>query len=159
MTLYAANGTTQLTKTAAQAKVASVPVTDPVVRVTEHLYVGHRNDGTAYPPDGRRLKFYAGQLVKQSELDACFPAGVITSFSVTSVPLAGGTLITLKGKNFTPTVAANAVTVGATNATEIKVIDEDTISFRAPAKTAGTYDVVVATDAGNVTATGALTYA
>lgn len=158
MTLYGANGS-QLTKTAAAGKTAAVPVTDPVIRVTEHLYEGTRPDGSAWPPAGRRLKFHEGQLIKQSELDALFPAATIASITPATGPAAGGTNVTIKGKNFTPTTAANAVTFGGTNATNIKVVDDTTITCTTPARSAGAANVVVVTDAGNVTAANAFTFA
>jgi hypothetical protein len=158
MTLHAANGS-QLSKSAAAAKTAAVPVTDPIVRVTEHLYEGFRPDGTSWPPSARRLKFYPGQEILQSELDALFPAATVTSISpATGVP-AGGTTITIVGTNFTPTASASAVTFGGTNATDIVVVDDTTITCKTPAKTAGAYDVVVTTDAGAATKTAGFTYA
>ncbi|MET7335947.1 IPT/TIG domain-containing protein [Nonomuraea sp. NPDC005650] len=158
MTLYGANGG-QLTKTAAAAKTSAVPVTDPVIKVNENLYEGVRPDGSAWPPAGRKLKFFEGQLIKQSELDALFPAAAITSITPATGAVAGGTNVTIRGKNFTPTAAANAVTFGGTNATNIKVVDDTTITCTTPAKTAGAVNVVVAADAGAVTATNGFTFA
>ncbi|MGW0486178.1 IPT/TIG domain-containing protein [Nonomuraea sp. NPDC003214] len=157
MTLYAANGT-QLTKTTAAAKVDDVPVTDPIVEVTEDLIEGFRPEGTTFPPQARRLWKTAGTLIRQSELDAMFPAGEITSVSPATGPAAGGTAITIKGRNFTPTASASAVTVGGANATDIVVVDEQTITCKTPAGTAGAQDVVVTTDAGAVTKVDVFTY-
>lgn len=157
MTLYGANGS-QLTKSQAEAKTEDVPVTDPVVEVTEHLYEGFRPEGTAFPPSGRRLKFYEGQLIRQSQLDALFPDATITSITPAEGPVEGGTAVTIRGTNFTPTSAANAVTFGGANATNIKVLDETTITCTTPARTAGEQDVVVTTDAGSVTKTDGFTY-
>ncbi|MFG1977017.1 IPT/TIG domain-containing protein [Nonomuraea fuscirosea] len=158
MTLYGANGS-QLTKTAAADKTESVPVTDPVIEVTENLYEGNRPDGSAWPPAGRKLKFYEGQLIRQSELDGMFPAATIDSITPATGAAAGGTTVTIKGSNFTPTVSASAVTFGGTNATDIKVVDDTTITCKTPAKTAGAYNVVVTSDAGAVTKTNGFTYA
>ncbi|MER5649707.1 IPT/TIG domain-containing protein [Streptosporangium sp. NPDC002524] len=154
MTLYASNGT-QLTKSAAAAKVASVPVTDPIVRVTENLYVGKRHDGTRFPEGGRSLFATAGELIPQSRLDAQFVDATITSVTPATGLAAGNTLLTIKGTNFTP---GSAPAVGGTAATSVTVVDEFTITCRSPAKTAGAYAVTVTTDANVATKANAFTY-
>ncbi|MBG0818770.1 IPT/TIG domain-containing protein [Planomonospora sp. ID82291] len=155
MTLYAANGT-RLTKTTAQAKKTAVPVLDPIVEVTENLYEGVRLDGTNFPESGRRLKFPAGAHIRQSQLDACFPAGTVAALSPAAGAAAGGDTVTITGTNFTP---GTTVTFGGTAATAIIVINDKTLTCKTPAKTEGAVDVVVTTDAGAVTKTGAFTYA
>ncbi|WP_170223050.1 IPT/TIG domain-containing protein [Nonomuraea turkmeniaca] len=155
MTLYAENGA-QLTKAAAQAKTAAVPVTDPLIRVAENLYVGHRADGTTFPGSGRKLKFAKDTIIPRSKLDACFPAAIVTTISPANGPAAGGTQVTIKGANFTP---GSTVTFGGTAATGVTVVDESTIRCTTPAEDAGAADVAVTTDADTVTKTGAFTYA
>ncbi|MFI9845121.1 IPT/TIG domain-containing protein [Nonomuraea sp. NPDC051941] len=155
MTLHAADGT-QLTKATAATKVTAVPVTDPVVQVTEDLAEGFCPDGTAFPPIGRRRKFRAGELIRQSQLDAMFPAAEITSVSPATGAVAGGTAITLKGKNFTP---GTTVSVGGSNATAVTVVDATTIRCTTPAHAAGAVAVAVTTDAGTATKNTAFTYA
>lgn len=154
MTMYRANGT-QITKATAATLVTAVPVTDPEVRATEHLYEGVRADGTIFPPQRRRLKFRAGQIIKQSQLDACFPLPAIASISPATGPAAGNTLVTIKGANFTP---GTTVTFGGTAAGSVTVVDEATLTCRTPAKAAGAVDVVVTNDAGAATRTGGFIY-
>lgn len=155
MTLYGANGA-QLTKVAAQGKKTNVPVTDPLIKVTENLYVDFKPDGTAFPGSGRKLKFPKDSIIRQSKLDACFPAAIVATVSPVTGPAAGGTQVTVKGTDFTP---GSTVTFGSTAATGITVVDETTIRCTTPAKAAGAVDVAVTTDAGAVTKTGAFTYA
>ncbi len=156
MTLYAANGSTQLSKTAAQAKVAAVPVTDPVVQVTENLYEGSRPDGTDFPEGRKRLKFPQGALIRQSELDACFPAATVDSVAPATGGVAGGTTVKIKGTGFTP---GSTVTFGGTAATGVVVKDEKTITCVTPAKAAAAYAVAVTTDTGAASKANAFTYA
>ncbi|MGW2221538.1 IPT/TIG domain-containing protein [Nonomuraea sp. NPDC001684] len=155
MALYGANGA-QLTKAQANAKTAAVPVTDPVVRVTENLYVGRRFDGTAYPEAKRELRFPKDALIKKSLLDGMFPDATITAISPASGAAAGGDSVTIRGTDFTP---GSTVTFGGTAATSIVVVDERTITCKTPAKAAGAVAVAVATDAGTVTSgASAFTY-
>jgi hypothetical protein len=72
-----------------------------------------------------------------------------------ALALAGGK-VTAEGQNFKGTTG---VTVGGTAATNVAVVDDSTLTFTAPAKAAGTYDVVVTNPNGSKTETGALTYA
>lgn len=77
---------------------------------------------------------------------------VITSISPsTGLATAGGTLVTISGQYFT---GATTVTFGGTAATTFRVISPNTISAVVPAKTAGTYEVVVTTPNGANGTTG-----
>jgi hypothetical protein len=73
MAVFGADKTTRL---AAKANVATTPapVPDPLVIVTNNVYVTHAYDGIKDETTGRdknlRLKFHAGQVVRQSEIDA-----------------------------------------------------------------------------------------
>ncbi|TMR97329.1 IPT/TIG domain-containing protein [Nonomuraea basaltis] len=153
--MYRANGT-QINKTTAATLVTAVPVTDPLVKVSERIYEGVRAEGSKYPNIRRRLKFATGQVIRQSELNDCFPAPTIKSISPVTGPAAGNTLVTIKCTNATP---GTTVTFGGTAATSITVIDEATITCRTPAKSAGASDFVVTNDSAAATATGGFTYA
>ncbi|MEU4513227.1 IPT/TIG domain-containing protein [Nonomuraea wenchangensis] len=153
--MYRDNGT-QISKTQAQALVASVPVTDPLVKVSEHLYEGVRADGTTYPPRRRKLVFRKDQIIRTSELNAYFPAPTIASISPATGAAAGNTLVTVKGGNFS---VGTTVTFGGTAATSVTVVNETTLTCRTPAKTAGAADVVVTNDSASATRTGGFTYA
>ena len=73
------------------------------------------------------------------------PLPVISALSPTGGTTAGGTLVTIKGRKFT---GATAVTFGGTAATSFTVLDDTRIVAVAPAKAAGTADVVVTTPGG-----------
>lgn len=103
-----------------------------------------------------RLAFRAGQVVKQSEIDALFADATIDTITPATGPAAGGTDVVIRGTNFG---GVTAVQFGGTAATQVKVVDETTITCRTPAKTAGPYAVAVVDDAGTVTkASPAFTY-
>ncbi|MEU4703363.1 IPT/TIG domain-containing protein [Nonomuraea dietziae] len=155
MTMYRANGT-QINKTTAATLVTAVPVPDPLVRVTEHLWEGVRAEGTTFPPARLRLKYRKDQVIPRSLLlEACFPAPTVSAVSPATGPAAGNTLTTVKGTNFT---VGSTVTFGGTAATSVTVVNETTITCRTPAKAAGASDVAVTNDSATATKTGAFTY-
>lgn len=69
----------------------------------------------------------------------------VNSVNPNSGGIAGGTLVTISGINFT---GATAVTFGAVAATSFRVISPSVISAVTPAKSAGVADVVVTTPNG-----------
>lgn len=75
----------------------------------------------------------------------------------TDLDLAGGD-VTATGNNLE---GVTGVTVGGTAATNLDVsaAGDGVVTFTAPAKAAGTYDVVFTDASGNTTVTGGLTYA
>ena len=76
---------------------------------------------------------------------AAAPVAELTSFDYSIVDAAGGDSVTITG---TDLADASACTVGGTSAT-ITAQDATTLTFTVPAKTAGTYDVVVTTAGGD----------
>lgn len=94
---------------------------------------------------------YAGQTGRGGTVTPQAPYPNATSPPVVTrvVPntglAAGGTSVTISGWNLT---GATAVTFGGTAATAVVVVDPITITATAPAKAAGTYDVVVTTPRG-----------
>jgi hypothetical protein len=80
----------------------------------------------------------------------------ITSMSPSTVDTAGGTLVTITG---TALPSNPRVLVGASATASVVSSSPTSVSFRAPARTAGGYDVhVFATDGTEQVLTGALTY-
>ena len=79
----------------------------------------------------------------------------ITSLSIVSGPVAGGTSLTITGTNFTGT---SSVTFGGSAATSVLVISATSVSLTNPSGTVGLQDVVLTTPGGSVTSTGAFTY-
>lgn len=82
-------------------------------------------------------------------------APTVTSLSPNTGAAAGGTAVTITGKDFT---GATAVTFGGTAGTSRVVVNDTTITIVTPAKTAGAYDVVVTTPSGSGTKTNGFTY-
>lgn len=70
---------------------------------------------------------------------------VVSSHSPATLVVAGGTLTTLTGSGFT---GATAVAFGGTAATSFTVVSDTKIAAVAPAKSAGSVNVVVTTPAG-----------
>lgn len=152
------SGTTKnLTETALNALTQN-PTGAPVLReLTADVYQyftlpnSNRFDGS------QRLLFRKGQVVTQAQIDALFADATIDSVTPATGPAAGGTNVVIKGTNFG---GATAVTFGGTAATNVKVVDETTITCTTPAKTAGPYAVAVTDDSGVATkASPAFTYA
>lgn len=83
------------------------------------------------------------------------PLPVVAALSPTGGGVAGGTLVTIKGRKFT---GATAVTFGGTAATSFTLLDDTRIVAVAPAKTASTIDVVVTTPGGTSAASAASKY-
>ncbi|MGN6574477.1 MAG: IPT/TIG domain-containing protein [Nocardioides sp.] len=156
MSVFAADRTTRLTKTAFDAKTSPVTDPDPLVTVNEDIYEHYSLPGTTGEA-GTRLLFNAGQEVRQSVLDRLWAAPDVVSISPATGPAAGGTAVRITGHHFT---TDSTVTVGGTAATSIVLHDEQTLTCVTPAGAAGAVDVVVGNDSGTTaTVTGGFTYA
>ena len=82
-------------------------------------------------------------------------APTVTSLSPATGAAAGGTAVTITGKDLTGTTG---VTFGGTAATSVVVVSDTSVTCVTPAKTAGAYDVVATTPAGTGTKTNGFTY-
>lgn len=82
------------------------------------------------------------------------PPPAVTGLSSTSGTVDGGEMITLSGSHFT---GASSVTFGSVSAS-FQVMSDSTIHVTAPAHAAGTFHVVVTTDAGASSAVDAARY-
>jgi hypothetical protein len=156
MGLFLANGT----RRAKSAIVTDTPsITDPEVLINEDLYETYPYGKLDPKPEGSilTLKYRAGTVVRQSEIDALYPAATVTTKSPTANLTASATAtVTFTGTNLD---GVSGITVGGTAATSIVVDSATQLHCTVPAKTAGTYDVVFTDDANTVTKTGFLTYA
>jgi hypothetical protein len=83
-------------------------------------------------------------------------APTVLSLTPSSVSVTGGDLVIVTGSKFTGTTG---VTVGGTAAPEFIVESPSRLIFSAPAKTAGSYPVVVTNATGPSNSTVSLTYA
>jgi len=79
----------------------------------------------------------------------------ITSISPSSGGIAGGTNVTITGKNFT---GATLVTFGGLSATNLSVVNSTTITCITPARSAGAAGIIVTTGGGPGTTFSSFTY-
>ena len=110
-----------------------------------------------YNTTDNKLEYWNGTIWQQ--LPGITPP-IITSISYPGDDLAadpdGGQTITITGSDFAPSAA---VSIGNTAASVVTFVSATEITFTAPPKTAGDYDVVVTNvDGGNATAVDAITY-
>lgn len=99
-------------------------------------------------PDG--LVFATSAAVVPTILPALTQGSQYTVAGITPTVAgtAGGSAHTIRGRGFTGTVAVTGVKVGGTNASSFTVVNDTTITFVAPAKTAGSYTVTVTNAVG-----------
>ena len=139
--------------TAAALKAKASTVSQPVLRsFTEDIYETYTLPGDAVAETRKRKKYYAGQQVYDTALDAnvAYTAGTITSTSPATLAAAGGTVLTINGTGFH---GVTAITFGGTAGTNIKKLSSTKLQVTSPAKTAGSVALVVTTPAGNITGT------
>ncbi|MEW1657831.1 IPT/TIG domain-containing protein [Streptomyces sp. NPDC093707] len=160
MGLYAAAGS-RITK----AGFPSTAAPDPLVRVTADVYETRPHDRGTRPSDSRDsvpegsikvLRFKAGAVVRQSQIDALFPPATIAGISPATGPAAGGTVVTITGTNLD---GVASVKFGSTAGTNLKVLTAGRLQVTTPAGAAGAVNVVVGDEAGAVSKTGGFTYA
>lgn len=124
---------------------------------------GGTNDGVILAPADSPTNVVTGTGARASvESEDVFegfandPAASISSVTPSALAVAGGDTVTVTGYGF---ANATSVTFGGTAGTSFSVVSDREISVVAPAKAAGSYDVVVVRPQGNLTDTGAVTYA
>ena len=110
-----------------------------------------------YNTTDNKLEYWNG--TEWQQLPGITPP-IITSISYPGDDLAadpdGGQTITINGSDF---ITGATVTVDGTTPSVITFVSATEITFTAPAKTAGDYDIVVTnTDGGNATAVDGMTY-
>lgn len=157
MTIYAADGTTKLSKTALLAKTTTVPATTAVVNediYEAYNYDPYRDNFKTFEGERRKL-FAAGQVVRLSAIDDIYPTATFASIAPATGLAAGGTPVTIKGTHL---AGATGATIGGVATTSFVVVNDTTITAVTGAHAAGAVNVVIADDAGNVTATNAFTY-
>ncbi len=153
---------TRVTKTGLPKTTFTGP--DQKFVITADLYetrpyaAGTPGSQTDPRPEGsqKSLLIKAGKVLKQSEIDALFPPATIAALTPATGAVAGGTVIELTGTNLD---GVTSVTFGGTAGTALTVTSSTSLTVTAPAKSAGTYDVIVVDDSGNTTKTAAYTAA
>lgn len=97
---------------------------------------------------------YDGARLEQAAMDQAL-APQVTGIVPATGGAAGGTAVTIIGKNFTSTTSAN---IGGTNLTAFAVVSDSKITGTSAAKGAGTYDVNVVGPLGTGTLTNGYVY-
>lgn len=143
-----------LSETALRALLTEV-TTEKIYTVGQNIFQTFTQDGAAFEK-GSKLFFYAGQRVKESDVDALFATATIDTVTPSTGTTSGGTAIVISGTNFS---GASGVTVGGVAATSFVVVGNERITCVTPAGTAGAKSVVVQDDAGDVTKASGFTYA
>ena len=82
-------------------------------------------------------------------------APTVTTVNSSTGPIVGGTSVTITGSNF---AGASAVTFGGVAATNVSVVNANTITCTIPAHSAGTVSVLVTTPGGTNAANSLFTY-
>ena len=134
-------------------KAKASTVSQPTLRqFTEDIYETYTLPGDAVAETRKRKKYYAGQQVYDTALDAniSYTAGTITGTSPATLAAAGGTVLTITGTGFH---GVTSITFGGTAGTNIKRLSSTKLQVTSPAKTAGSVALVVVTPAGNITGT------
>lgn len=158
--LFTADDNTRVTAANIGTYTDDVVDADPWVEVLEDLTQRSEFEGgsaatAATADDKTQLAFKAGQVVRESELLNMMTDAEIDSITPATGAAAGGTAVVIKGSGFD---GATGVTFGGTAGTSFSVVDPTEIHVTTPAKTAGTYNVVVSDDAGAVTKVGGFVY-
>lgn len=151
---------TALTRTALNAALTTDPTPEQTYTVPaslgniyeERVYPDVRN---GYASQEQRLLYKVGDRLTATERDALFAQATVTAVSPTTAGTAGGSTHTLTGTHFEP---GTTVTVGGTAATNVKVVSNTSLTFTAPAKSAGAQAVVATTGYGTSTGSVSITY-
>ena len=157
MAILAADGTTVLSQSAMQAKTTTVPSTK--LTVNEDIYetfnyAPYKDNFKTFDGE-RRIKWKAGQVIDQADLNAAYPAASILSISPATGAAAGGTPVTIKGVNFD---GASGAALGGVALTSFVVVNNTTITGVSGAHAAGTVATTVTDDSGTLTLAASYVY-
>ena len=155
MTLRDAAGNV-LNKTELTGKTTQAPAVAQDRIFSENIYETYSLSGEGDRfQSGKRLKYRAGQRVTQAEFDALYKAATVATITPATGLAAGGTNVTIKGTNL---AGVEGVTFGGVAATNVKVVDDSTVTCTTPAHAAGAVTVVVQDDNADVTKPTFYTY-
>ena len=139
--------------------IQTTPWTDPnpFVTVDQDLYRTRPTGREDTTPGGsiKTLLCRAGEKMRQSEVDALFPAAEVSAVEPNSGPAAGGTVVTLRGRHLDGVTAVN---FGGAAGTALTIESNFEATVTTPAGVAGAVDVTLTDDQGTTTLTGGFTY-
>lgn len=153
MGLFLANGT-RVTK----SSVSKTTDPDPLVTINTDLYQREKFNDSDPAPNGGKLTLFcrAGKQLRQSQLDLLFPAPTVDSITPKNGLAAGGTVLTIKGRDLD---GVTGVTVGGNAGTSLVHVSPTELKVTTAAHAAGATNVVVTNADGSTTKTGAFTFA
>lgn len=155
MALVKSDGTA-IAKSPGNTVLEDVTEPDPLVKVKIDVYRTSPYSGAEFGTQMKQIAFRTGDVIRKSQWTREFKAPEIDTVSPATGAAAGGTVVRLRGRNFT---ADAAVTIGGTAATGVTVESETELRCTTPAHSAGAVNVVVTTAGGTATKTGGFTYA
>lgn len=124
---------------------------------TDHGLTGVGATDTSLEGGTLVLKYRAGMVIPQTELDGHYPAATVPGALVPATGgVAGGTVVTITGTNLT---GVSGVTFGGTPGTNLTIDSATQIRITTPAKSAAAVTVVIQDDSGDVTKAAAFTFA
>lgn len=131
---------------------------DPIITLTEDLYRTKSTGKQESVADGstRVLVAKSGTTMRQSQLDALFPKPSDIAISPGTVAAAGGTLVTITGRDLDGTTS---VTLKGVAATALSIKSPEKLTCVSAAVAAGTGDIVVVHPHGNTTVTNGVVVA
>lgn len=146
-----------LNKTELHALAPQEPVPVADRKISVDIYEDYRLSGEGDRfESGKRKKFRAGQVVKQSAIDALYPTATVTSITpATGLAAGGGTPKTIKGTNLHD---VEGVDFGGAAATQVKRVDNETVTCVVPPHAAGAVTVTVKAGSGDVVKAAFYTY-
>lgn len=142
-------------------KTEMLALTTPETQETIHVFTEDvhqtftQNEGNAAYEGADRLLFHAGQRVPASVIDGLFEPATATAIEPASGPAAGGTVVVITGTNL---AGVEGVTFDGAAGTNLTRLSDTAVRVTTPAGAAGTADVVIQDDAGNVTKSAFYTY-
>jgi hypothetical protein len=122
-----------------------------------NLFRAHNYDGNKTFETGADVRYVVGQTYRLDDINNDFPTATFVSCTPNNpLPAAGGTTVTILGTGFS---GVTSVTFGGVAGTGLVVVSDSKLTVVTPAKTAGTYPLVIVDDAtasaslsgGNVT--------
>lgn len=154
MRLHLANGT-RVTKST--FPTTAIPAADLPKVISADIYETKDYGASDPKPEGsiKTLKYKAGQVLTQRQIDALFDPAKIISVSPASGAQVGGTVVTIKGEHLD---GVTSVTFGGTAGTALTVVSQRELKVTTPAKTAGPVTVAAVDDSGTVSKASGYTY-
>jgi hypothetical protein len=145
-----------LTKAELTALTTPVVVPDKL-KLTENVYETATLPGSTQHEGGKSLKYHAGQVITQKEIDDLYAASAaaVTGITPATGLAAGNTVVTVTGTGLD---GMKSVDFGGTPGTQLNVLSPTKLTVKTPAHAAGAVNVVFHDASGDVTKNAFYTY-